>query len=45
MEGFLGGVMFPTWPASDYLSELLRPVIEREFRKVGKQLMQTDENL
>jgi hypothetical protein len=26
-------------PASDYLSELLRPVIEREFRKAGKELM------
>jgi hypothetical protein len=26
-------------PLSDYLSELLRPVIEREFRKAGRELM------
>jgi hypothetical protein len=29
-------------PTSDYLSELLRPVIEREFRKAGKELMEDD---
>ena len=28
---------------SDYLSDLLRPIVQREFRKAGKDLMGGDE--
>jgi hypothetical protein len=30
-------------PMSDYLSDLLRPVLDREFRKAGKELLKGDE--
>jgi hypothetical protein len=30
-------------PMSDYLSEKLRPVLDREMRKVGKELMDEPE--